>query len=126
MQKRRHMLLFHSHGKFQQCKQCSFIGTNAQISWHEANAHKEYSCDICHKTFKTHHSALEHATKHDSYTCSVCHVTIVGKRKYRIHMDRNHTGTWRCGLCNSEFNCQSSLRNHEKRIHTPDDQKPHR
>lgn len=126
VQKRRHILLNHSHGKYQQCKQCSFIGTQAQIQWHQSNAHKEYNCDICGKIFKTHHSALEHATKHDSFHCNICNIDIVGKRKYRIHMDRSHTGTWRCQLCNSEFNCQSSLRNHEKRIHTPDEQKPHR
>ena len=47
IEKKKHVMLFHSDGKFAGCDQCSWVGYKNSLEHHVQTHHKEYICDIC-------------------------------------------------------------------------------
>ena len=48
-EKKKHVMLHHSDGKFAGCDRCSWVGYKNSLQNHVEAYHKEYICDICGK-----------------------------------------------------------------------------
>ncbi|CAI9721449.1 XP_036358059.1uncharacterized protein LOC115211127 isoform X1 [Octopus vulgaris] len=81
---------------------------------------QNFTCEFCHKTFKTNSALLIHNRSHTGespYSCEFCGKNFRQTAHLDVHM-RIHTGEtpFKCNYCNKSFN-QKNNRNRHELIH---------
>ncbi|TRY67291.1 hypothetical protein TCAL_05173 [Tigriopus californicus] len=140
-----HIKLFHSNGKYKQCSDCEFIGTNEEVTIHRNQIHQTYICDVCghvsenvkkhnnhilkHKVFKckecgeefvgsskfSHHRADVHGKE---FSCEECGKIIKGRWKWLQHVKSTHGGNrFMCDICGQGFKHKLTMKRHKISVH---------
>lgn len=140
-----HIKLFHSSGKYRQCSDCEFIGTNVEVTTHRNQIHQTYICDVCghvsenmkkhnnhilkHKVFKckecgeefigsskfSHHRADVHGKE---FSCEECGKVIKGRWKWLQHVKSTHGGNrFMCDICGQGFKHKLTMKRHKISVH---------
>lgn len=105
------------------CEACpmKFI-TVSHLKLHIEKKHeepKEFSCEICFKTFPHQINLTRHKRTHleRKFDCLICNAQFTRKEKLKIHM-RIHTNEcpYQCTFCPDSFKDLEALKRHQ-RIH---------
>jgi len=107
-----------------QCDKCdSTFANQYSLKKHFKKFHevKQYSCELCEKSFHKHHLLRSHSVEHtgDSFPlkCNQCGKTF----KYAMYLkrhERKHKG-YACEVCKVTFEKWTDLQQHKASDHTP-------
>ena len=108
------------------CETC-FSATKGLQS-HIQKVHKNerlHSCLQCDKSYVKSWDLKKHSNVHNEeklFKCQICETSLKSSAGLIVHM-RSHSGEkpFRCKICGQDFNQDSNMRKHLKRIHL----KPH-
>jgi len=111
------------------CDQChSKFANQYSLKKHVKKFHevKQYSCEVCGKTFHKHHLLKSHSTEHTGdpfpFRCNQCGKSF----KYAMYLKRHervHKG-YVCEVCNVTFEKSTDLQQHKASDHPPKSLKP--
>ena len=86
---------------------------------------RPHECPLCHKTYKTTHTLVDHLETHTEkcYTCSEpnCFYVAATARSFNHHMRSVHGGElllYCCHVCNERFSLGRKLTRHLKDQHS--------
>lgn len=115
-----HINLTHAAEKQSVCDICGKNVSKTYLPMHRrTHGEKQYSCDVCQRTFLEKAYLKRHKMIHTGekpYVCSVCGNLFRQHSTLTIHM-RTHTGDrpYKCVVCENAYKTNHNLKKHYKR-----------
>ena len=95
-QKKVHMWLTHSNGRYEKCELCSYVGPTRSMAAHREGHGKQSVCEVCGKAVAKTSQGTHWQNMHKEFQCPDCGEIIYGNRLYRRHRDRVHHEPFQC------------------------------
>ena len=136
----------HQIKRMVKCRICQVSITPNNVNFHMSKHKKNFTCQLCYKTFKKNESMTLHCQRvHQNeaeflnreiteadlqFPCDKCNLRFVSEDLLRSHTDSSHTkeqncfdiktNSYVCPLCHSRSKTSQKLKNHLKKFHSSD------
>ena len=124
-QKKVHMWLNHSNGRYSKCDLCSHVGPTRTMDQHKELHGKQSVCEVCGKEVAKTSQGTHWQNMHKEFQCPDCGEVIYGNRLYRRHRDRVHHEPFQCDQCTTVCKDKKQLSAHKLIMHRTDAEKPY-
>ena len=117
----KHIRVAHNDRQFP-CTQCSkSFALESVLEKHILNCHKEFSCHVCGRKYKSNPALKYHMRKHDKgpFSCPKCPRVLKSEHGLAYHMNiHNGVAAFLCNDCGRSFVTKQKMQNHVRAKHT--------
>ena len=117
----KHIRVAHNDRQYP-CTQCSkSFALESVLEKHIFNCHKEFSCHICGRKYKSNPALKYHMRKHDKgpFSCPKCPRVLKSEHGLAYHMNiHNGVAAFLCPDCGRSFVTKQKMQNHVRAKHT--------
>ena len=117
----KHIRVAHNDRQYP-CTQCSkSFALESVLEKHILNCHKEFSCHICGRKYKSNPALKYHMRKHDKgpFSCPKCPRVLKSEHGLAYHMNiHNGVAAFLCPDCGRSFVTKQKMQNHVRAKHT--------
>ena len=117
----KHIRVAHNDRQYP-CTQCSkSFALESVLEKHILNCHKEFSCHVCGRKYKSNPALKYHMRKHDKgpFSCPKCPRVLKSEHGLAYHMNiHNGVAAFLCPDCGRSFVTKQKMQNHVRAKHT--------
>ena len=117
----KHIRMAHNDRQYPCTQCCKSFALESVLEKHVLNCHKEFSCHVCGRKYKSNPALKYHMRKHDKgpFSCPKCPRVLKSEHGLAYHMNiHNGTASFMCSDCGRSFVTKQKMQNHVRAKHT--------
>ena len=117
----KHLRVAHNDRQYPCTQCCKSFALESVLEKHVLNCHKEFSCHICGRKYKSNPALKYHMRKHDKgpFSCPKCPRVLKSEHGLAYHMNiHNGVAAFLCPDCGRSFVTKQKMQNHVRAKHT--------
>lgn len=117
----KHIRMVHNDRQFPCTQCCKSFALESVLDKHVLNCHKEFSCHVCGRKYKSNPALKYHMRKHDKgpFNCPKCPRVLKSEHGLAYHMNiHNGIAAFLCNDCGRSFVTKQKMQNHVRAKHT--------